>query len=203
MAPSWAIWLMPLINCFLFMVSIWRTLAKCSGAKVGIPSNWNFPPGAHKVSPMEKIPGSNTPMMSPAYASSMIFLLSAISCWGWVRRIFFPPWTWFTSIPASNFPEQIRMNAILSLWALFMLAWILNTKAENFSSNGSTWPSRVFLGSGEEVIFKKCSRKVSTPKLVRAEPKNTGESSPRFTNSWSNSSLAPSKSSISSLSWAW
>ncbi len=39
-------------------------------------------------------------MMSPAYASSMIFLLSAISCWGWVRRIFFPPWTWFTSIPA-------------------------------------------------------------------------------------------------------
>ena len=150
---------------------------------MGIPSNRNFALEAHNVSPIEKMPGSNTPMISPAYASSMIFLLSAISCWGCVRRIFFPPCTWFTSIPASNFPEQIRINAILSRWALFILACILKTKAENFSSKGSTMPSRVFLGSGGVVIFKKCSKKVSTPKFVRAEPKNTGESCPLLTSS--------------------
>ena len=50
----------PLTNCFLFIVSSWRTLAKCSGAKVGIPSYANFLPGIQIVSPMEKMPGSNT-----------------------------------------------------------------------------------------------------------------------------------------------
>jgi len=40
-APSCAICCMPFMNCLRFMVSTWRTLAKCSGAKVGIPSNWN------------------------------------------------------------------------------------------------------------------------------------------------------------------
>ena len=28
----------PLMNCLRFIVFTWRTLAKCSGAKVGIPS---------------------------------------------------------------------------------------------------------------------------------------------------------------------
>ena len=149
---------------------------------------------------MAKIPGSNTPMISPAYASSTIFRSWAMSCWGWVRRIFFPPCTWFTSIPASNLPEQIRIKAILSLWALFMLAWILNTKAEKSGRNGSITPSRVFLERGGVVILRKCSRKVSTPKLVRADPKNTGDRSPILTRSISNSSLAPSRSSMSSLS---
>ena len=37
-APSCAISLMPLMNCLRFIVSSWRTRAKCSGAKVGIPS---------------------------------------------------------------------------------------------------------------------------------------------------------------------
>ena len=43
-------------------------LAKCAGcgAKVGMPPNLNFLPGTVMVSPMEKMPGSNTPMMSPA-----------------------------------------------------------------------------------------------------------------------------------------
>ena len=65
MAPSWAIWVIPFTNCFLFMVSTCLTLAKCSGAKVGIPSYFTSIPGAHTVSPIEKIPGSNTPIMSP------------------------------------------------------------------------------------------------------------------------------------------
>ena len=47
-------------------------------------------------------------------------------------------------------------------------------------------------------IERKCLRKVSTPKLVRADPKNTGDNSPRLTSSWSNSALAPSSSHVQS-----
>ena len=45
------------MNCLRFMVSTWRTKAKCSGANVGMPSNRNFFPGTLMVSPMEKMPG--------------------------------------------------------------------------------------------------------------------------------------------------
>ena len=77
----------------------------------------------------------------------------------------------------------MRMKAIRSRCALFMFAWILNTNAEKSSRNGSITPVVVFRGSGEVVIFKKCSRNVSTPKFVRADPKNTGESFPALTSS--------------------
>ena len=41
----------------------------------------------------------------------------------------------------ANSPEQIRINAILSRCALFILAWILNTNAEkSFSFIGSIGP---------------------------------------------------------------
>ena len=198
MAPSWAIWVIPFTNCFRFMVSICRTRAKCSGAKVGIPSNANFSDAVVIVSPMEKIPGSKTPIISPAYASSMIFRSWAIICWGWDKRIFRCPWIWVTSMPASNFPEQILIKAMRSRWALFIFAWILKTNAEKSSENGSIVPISACLGSGEVVICRKCCKKVSTPKLVKAEPKNTGDNSPFATNSISNSALAPSKSSTSS-----
>ena len=49
------------------------------------------------------------------------------------------------------------------------------------SSNGLISPIELCLGSGDVVIFKKCSRNVSTPKFVSAEPKNTGEISPLLT----------------------
>lgn len=39
---------------------------------------------------------------------------------------------------------------------------------------GSISPTSALRGSGEVVICRKCFRKVSTPKLVRADPKNTG-----------------------------
>ena len=66
MAPSCAICSVPLRNCLRFMESLALTRAKCSGAKVGMPPNLNFLPGTVMVSPMEKMPGSNTPMISPA-----------------------------------------------------------------------------------------------------------------------------------------
>ena len=127
----------------------------------------------------------------------------AIICCGWESRTFLPPCIWNTSIPASNSPEQIRINAIRSRCALFIFAWILNTNAEKSpSSIGSISPLSDFLGSGDVVILRKCFKNVSTPKFVRADPKNTGESSPLLTISWSSSAPAPSWSSISSSSFA-
>ena len=52
------------------------------GAKVGVPSYANFSGELVSVSPIEKIPGSNTPMISPPYAFSIIFLSLAIICCG-------------------------------------------------------------------------------------------------------------------------
>ena len=63
-------------------------------------------------------------------------------------------------MPASNLPEQIRINAIRSRCALFIFAWILNTNAEKSSSYiGSIIPLSDFLGSGEVVILRKCCKK--------------------------------------------
>ena len=81
-APSWAIWVVPFMNCLRLRVSFWRIRAKCSGANVGIPSNLTFFLGEHKVSPIEKTPGSNTPIMSPAYASEITSRSLAIICCG-------------------------------------------------------------------------------------------------------------------------
>ena len=147
---------------------------------------------------MEKIPGSNTPIMSPAYASLTISLSCAIICCGWESFIFLLPCIWNTSISLSNFPEQILIKAILSLWFLFIFAWILKTNAEKSSLVGSINPSLDSLGKGGVVRFKNSSRNGSTPKFVSAEPKNTGVSSPLRTASRSNSSPAPSSSSTSS-----
>ena len=80
-----------------------------------------------------------------------------------------------------------------------MLACILNTKAENGSVIGSISPIDEFLGSGEVVSFKKSFKNGSTPKFVRADPKNTGVNSPFLTFSKSNSSPAISNSSTSSI----
>ena len=108
-------------------------------------------------------------------------------------------------MPRSNLPEQMRMKAMRSRWALFMLAWILKMKPENSSRQGSTAsPVRLSTrASGVGVRRRNSCKKGSTPKLVSADPKNTGLSSPFSTLSRSNSSAAPSSSSISSTSWRW
>ena len=90
------------------------------------------------------------------------------------------------------------MNVTLSRCALFIFACILNTNAEKLSSVGSHSPSAHTLARGGVVILRKLLRNGSTPKLVSADPKNTGESLPFLTRSISNSSPPPSRSSISS-----
>ena len=114
-----------------------------------------------------------------------------------------PPCTCFTSLSASNFPEHIRIKAIRSRWALFIFACILNTKAEKSFSTGSISSPSLFLGSGVVVILRKCFKKISTPKFVSADPKNTGVSFPSLTFSSSKAAPAISISSMSSLSFSY
>ena len=89
------------------------------------------------------------------------------------------------------------MKASRSRWALFILAWILNTKAEKSSLNTSTSPWSLTRGRGGVVMRRNSSRNGSTPKVVRAEPKNTGDRVPFRTASMSNSRPAPSSSTSS------
>ena len=110
------------MNCLRFMVSTCRTLAKCSGANVGIPSKRYLSGEVVSVSPMAKMPGSNNPMISPAYASSTMWRSSAIICVDWESLTLRPPCTWFTSMPGVYLPEVMRRNAMRSRCALFMLA---------------------------------------------------------------------------------
>jgi hypothetical protein len=55
-----------------------------------------------------------------------------------------------------------------------MFAWILNTKPVNFSSSGVTTRVTVGRGSGGGAHSTKASSTSRTPKLLIAEPKNTG-----------------------------
>ncbi|MNY69313.1 hypothetical protein D3C86_2072310 [compost metagenome] len=55
-----------------------------------------------------------------------------------------------------------------------MFAWILKMKPLKRSRSGGTGPSLVSRGTGAGAIFTKSSKKIWTPKLVMAEPKNRG-----------------------------
>ena len=54
------------MNCLRFNVLICVMRAKCSGAKVGMGGYCTGFLPAQIVSPIEKMPGSNRPTMSPA-----------------------------------------------------------------------------------------------------------------------------------------
>ena len=71
-------------------------------------------------------------MMSPAYASLDDLSALCHQLLGLGQTDLLPALDMVHFHSSLKLSEQIRMNAILSLWALFMLAWILNTKAENF-----------------------------------------------------------------------
>ncbi len=66
------------------------------------------------------------------------------------------------------------MNAMRSRCCGSMFAWILKTKPVSFASAASTTRSRVSRGSGAGACVAKCASSSSTPKLLIAEPKNTG-----------------------------
>ena len=68
-------------------------------------------------------------------------------------------------MPRSNFPLQMRMKAMRSRWALFILAWILNTNAEKSSRLGSMGPAEESPGRGGGERRRKSARNGSTPKF--------------------------------------
>ena len=77
-------------------------------------------------------------------------------------------------MPRSKWPEHTRMNAMRSRCAGSMLAWILNTKPENFGSAGCT--ARTWRRARAAAAPVDAARPEfrCTPKLLMAEPKNTG-----------------------------
>ncbi len=66
------------------------------------------------------------------------------------------------------------MKAMRSRWPGSMLAWILKTNPESAASSGSTLRSRVARASGGGECATKARNSSSTPKLLIADPKNTG-----------------------------
>ena len=137
-APSCASSSMPFTNCLRLSVFTCVTRAKISGANVGISGYCTRHLPAQTVSPIEKMPGSNSPTMSPAYASSTVARSSAISEVPVASFSFLPPCMCIASMPRSNLPEQMRTKAMRSRWFLSMFAWILKTNPENSSRIGST-----------------------------------------------------------------
>ena len=81
-------------------------------------------------------------------------------------------------MPRSKRPEQIRANARRSRWAGSMLACTLNTNAENPASSDRGAPSASSRGEGGGARSITASRIIRTPKVVSAEPTNSGVESP-------------------------
>ena len=84
-----------------------------------------------------------------------------------------------------------------SRWPGSMLAWILNTKPVSAGSSGSTTRWRATRGSGPGASATNAASSSSTPKLLIAEPKNTGVCRPARYAAGSNAWVAPLTSSIS------
>ena len=66
------------------------------------------------------------------------------------------------------------MNAMRSRWPGSMFAWILNTKPVSASSCGSTSRVVVARARGAGAYSTNADSSSVTPKLLIAEPKNTG-----------------------------
>ena len=100
-------------------------------------------------------------------------------------------------MPRSKCPEHTRKKAMRSRWLASILACILNTKPENAVSVGVTVRRVASRASGAGAHSSSASRISRTPKLLIAEPKNTGVCLPLRKAARSNGFEAPSTSSTS------
>ncbi len=114
------------------------------------------------------------------------------------RRSFLPVRATVTDMPRSKTPETTRMKAMRSRCRGFMLAWILKMKPEKSGWWGSRDPSIATRGRGGGARRSRCSRNGPTPKLVIAEPKKNGVTSPARKSSTLHSSPASATNSSSS-----
>ena len=98
--------------------------------------------------------------------------------WAYLVAKGLPVGPWVTTIPRSNRPEHTRTNAMRSRWLGSMLACTLKAKAENGASSGRGTPDVSSRGCGDGARSTTASSSRRTPKLVSADPKNTGDTSP-------------------------
>ena len=151
---------------------------------------------------MEKIPGSNTPIMSPAYASSTIFRSCAIICWGWERRIS------LSALHMADFHVGIKLSGADTHKGNPVPVRLVHVRLDFKDKGGKiifhrdqSVPMSAFRGSGVVVIFKKCCRKCLHAEVCQGGTEEYRRQICRLlTSSKSNSALAPSRSSISSMS---
>ncbi len=131
------------------------------------------------VSPMRMVPWFGTPMTSPGKASSVWPRSAAMKVIAWAIFVSRPARVLNSFMPLLNRPEHTRTKAMRSRCCGSMFAWILNTNPENFSSYGSIVRVVASRGCGGGACSTNSSSSSRTPKLLMAEPKNTGVSSPR------------------------
>src|SRR5574343_483547 len=167
-APSSANCCKPFCNCFIFSGLAIRARRKCSGAQDGMPVKRRSSPSV-KVSPRRIVPWLGMPMMSPGQASSVVERSRAMKVMALLIDSILPPATCLTFMPRSKRPEQTRRKAIRSRCFGSMLAWILNTKPENFGSFGCTWRVTAGRAIGGGDRSTTASSRLCTPKLLTAE----------------------------------
>ena len=177
MAPSWAIWVAPFTNCLRFMVSFCCTRLNSSGARWGYPRTplssparrwcprWRTRPVEHAddvpgVGLLDDLPLGGHELLGPGEAE----LLLPLDVVDLLVRL----------EVARAHPEEGDPVPV----GLVHVGLDFKHKGGEVGVEGVHHAWAVFRGRGEVVSFKKLSRKGSTPKLVRAEPKNTGESLP-------------------------
>ena len=192
---------MPLSSCLAFIGSEFSIYLNISGEKLGNPLKWSDSPEVI-VSPILKFPVSGIPTMSPGKASSTIFFFWAMKAVGAANFIVLPERIWRYGAFRSNLPEHTLTKAMQERWLGSILAWILNTNPEKPSSSGFISLSSATVGLGDGAILTKQSSNSLTPKVLRAEAKNTGATLPSRYSSTLNSGYTPSMSSRSSRSFS-
>ena len=169
-----------------------RAIAKTSGANRGKGGYATRGP-AYSVSPICNPVALTRPMMSPGYASSMVSRSEPNAVVAYFVPTVLPVRAQDTSMARSKCPEHTRANAKRSLWLGSMLACTLNTNAEKSLSNARSAPESSTRGAGAGARSTAASNNIRTPKLVSAEPTNTGVVMPA--RKLSDSTFAPMASS--------
>src|SRR6478736_3266837 len=114
------------------------------------------------------------PTTSPGNASSIVVRSAPNTVEAYLVANGRPVRSQVITIPRSNRPEQMRAKAMRSRWLRSMFACTLNTNAEHGSSRWRGLPSMSARGVGAGARSTMASRRWRTPKLVSADPANTG-----------------------------
>ena len=171
---------MPRRNCLNRPVSSHRTTAKCSGAKLGIGGKRHRDIRRRACRPGRSVGGVDQAddVTGEGLVDGLAFLAEhRVGVLGGERLAGARRGS--TTMPRSNRPEHTRTNAIRSRCAGSMLACTLKTNPENGASSGPARRRRRRRGRRRRRQVdarRRAARR--TPKLVSAEPNNTGVDSP-------------------------